>query len=589
MMSSSQIKFSDYDTVILAGISGLELSEFNTPRSKLVIYDPDPERQEQLETLYAGNSVARVHKRGLSGAPSRAVYHRYNLSRMNGIGGPAAAREFFPNLREVGSFEIEQKELNAAIAEANLKRGERNLLVIGANAGASDLLAALAQSSAARRLSQIQVFAAEEALFDGDGVESDLLQWAAKSGFELISNEALGRDPYHTISLKRASSSAKPAPETETAPAPAPETGTNPDKADTPEPAPVEVQPSAPAYEVELRRALLGLDEKAAELELAKATSKLNAEQQRLSVEQLTQELEQAQALNTALKTEKNQAKRLAGAAKSRANTAKTKHQKAIIALNSETAARERLERELNKLQSAHNALREQAEGATSARDTLAQELERAQQDVEQLRAQLEEQQGAIEDLKRSGETLQTERDALAADCEALTQQERSSASRQAELEQAAEAAETSRREQAETLQALQKELTETQEQVERLTTQLTRKEQEFAVERTTLNRKADDEQANATTLKQELETARDNLSLAVRMQTMLEANQKDLQQKYTALSEEKREADALIAAFMHRLQDRSAAHAEANLPGSDESFAEFTEVTDDNNTIKSS
>jgi peptidoglycan hydrolase CwlO-like protein len=69
-------------------------------------------------------------------------------------------------------------------------------------------------------------------------------------------------------------------------------------------------------------------------------------------------------------------------------------------------------------------------------------------------------------------------------------------------------------------------------------------------------------------------------------MQSMLEANQKDLQQKYSALAEEKHEADALIAAFMQRLEQASA--AQANLPGRDENFAEFTEVTDDNSAVES-
>lgn len=579
MMSSSQVQFSDYDTVVLAGTSGLELSEFNTPASKLVIFEPDPERRQELEALYSGNSAVRLHVRGLSGNPAKQVFRRYNLSRLNGICEAAAARDFFPNLRETDQFPVEQRELNAAIAEANLKRGEKNLVVIGANSGASDILDALAESSAARRVSDIQVFVAEEALFQGDVIQDELEKWTQRAGFDLTGGEVQGRDPYRAVHLKRVREAAKPAatgkPKTAPAkPEPAAPMEARPASKDKPA-APAVTAPLVPAHEVELRRALLGLEEKTAELELAKATSKLQAEEQRLSAEKLTDELKQAQALLAEAKKEKAQANRLAGAAKSRAKTTKTKLQKALDALKAETRARERAEADFEQLQQAHDDLLQQVEEANTARETLSNELEAARQDVLRLTEAQDDQQASIEALEQANAALQDERDALQTDCETLNAKEAEAAARQAELVQEAEAAQSAQRDQDDKLQDLQQQLSEAVKQAEDLSGQLS-----------SALRDRDDERDNVAKLTQELETARDNLSLAVRMQSMLEANQKDLQQKYSALAEEKHEADALIAAFMQRLEQASA--AQANLPGRDENFAEFTEVTDDNSAVES-
>lgn len=91
---------------------------------RIVSFEPDPECFKQLSRNAARDSLWECRNLGLSDAPARLTFHRYNhsvLSSFSVLSEEGMRR--FPDAREIGQEEIGANRLDAALSERDIASG----------------------------------------------------------------------------------------------------------------------------------------------------------------------------------------------------------------------------------------------------------------------------------------------------------------------------------------------------------------------------------------------------------------------------------------------------------------------------------
>lgn len=122
----------------------VERSDYEGIRyQKLALVEGDPEAAEELSAAYEGDPSVQVISKLVSPAGGEVVFHRYNLSAVNGILPAGTLSMLYPRLRLLAEELLPSSPLPRLIAELEIRPESKNLLLVDLPGQEPDLIQSL--------------------------------------------------------------------------------------------------------------------------------------------------------------------------------------------------------------------------------------------------------------------------------------------------------------------------------------------------------------------------------------------------------------------------------------------------------------
>jgi len=150
--------------------------------TKLVFFEPDPERYGLLSAKLKGRAGVELREQALSGVTGRVRLGSYNDSEMNSLHKPTGLLQFLPGLRNVGYIDAECIDASEYVTDLNAE-GLSARLVIDVNGDELAILNSLRASSLLRFFSEVYVYTGMTPLFEDAGDRDTIIALLSAHGF----------------------------------------------------------------------------------------------------------------------------------------------------------------------------------------------------------------------------------------------------------------------------------------------------------------------------------------------------------------------------------------------------------------------
>jgi FkbM family methyltransferase len=508
---------------------------------RAILVEPDPDRFRELQALAAGSDSVRLVHAAIAPVAGQAAFHKASLNRFGALSRPTGARSLYRGLKSAGEVQVPVTTV-ADLLGTEAVDGPAVIVIDAASAA----LVALQQVEALGLLKPSTILAVKvsELSLHEQGVERSRVEaWAAERGLRLTRVPGQDDPDIWTAWLDAQPGKDKTAPSE--VPAASEVTITESELDD--------LRKQLEAAQAENAKLADRLDEKHKSADRAKSKA-YRAQKRSETLEAKCKEL-----------TAQNKSLKEAGVDATRN----------LEALKAAEEQRQALETSLEQLKARHEegeaqrkALSEQVQTLSRERSSAEQQLARLTSVEAKLRAQLEESETQRKELNEQLQASSRERANAEQQVARLT-------SAEAKLKSQLDQSEAQRAELREQLKSEARERSSAEQQLARLMEQFQEIQNELKSAsqgqqemRRQLDAKSAEAQRATTDLtartrelegaRSELDSVRADLSLALRVQRLAQADLQDLQKRFGELEQEKISLEALLMQLMDRLYEAS-------------------------------
>ncbi|NJC88971.1 MAG: hypothetical protein FIB02_10670 [Desulfuromonas sp.] len=503
---------------------------------RLLLVEADPLLAEMLHARAAAFPHVQVCCAAVAGVAGPGRFYRYNLPDAGSLHAASGLRQLFPGLRTLEQFDVEMVRPESLLHPLRLAAEQDNFLVIDLPGEELPVLQALQDSRQLHLFRQLYLNCGREPLYEGSVAARQILNWLQEQGFDLLAvNDR--QDPDRPCwSLQRNGSRLEVI-----------SLRTQLERLTLERDEQMQLAnerqgqlDDAMVRQADLEQQLAGLQVQIATLEQTRIDLEQLAGERAAQIEQLAQ----AHDAQTQLASERQQ---LLDAAMIRQADLEQQH----AGLQAQVATLEQTRIDLEQLAGERAAQIEQLAQAHDAQTQLASERQQLldaamirQADLEQQHAGLQAQVATLEQTRIDLEQLAGER---AAQIEQLAQAHDAQTQLASERQQLLDAAMIRQADLEQQLAGLQAQvamLAQTRIDLEQLAGERAAQVEQLA--------------RDCTGFKQELVDARRTTTLSVKLQTLREADLKDLQHRYQELVTRQESQHQLLIVLSDRLSAAS-------------------------------